>query len=210
MSAGAVVEPVDVGNQVVPGVVLRTPSRSRDAGSRSARRRAAPSRRRARRSTWIVPCVAGCDGPMLTMTSPSSLAALEGGRTGLGERGVQVGVVTSGTGTSGCSCSLRIVLAQRMADEALVEQDRAQVGVAAKDDAVHVVALALHEVRRAVQRHQRVDRRARSAGTRVFSRTRTRCVGGVEVIDDVEARRALPGQSTAVTSRNRSNANSRA
>ena len=75
-----------------------------------------------------------------------------------------------------------------MADEAFVEQDRPQVVVAAEDDAVHVVALALHERRRAVERAERVDDRLVGADPRLQADAhlvRRR----VEVVDDLEAER---------------------
>src|SRR5436190_2086167 len=98
--------------------------------------------------TWIVPCVAGCDGPMLTTTASSRSPRSNAGRMGLGRR------VPTGASKAASSRPVRhqrlllrlpVILAQGVTDEALVEQDRAQVGVAAEHDAVHVVALALHE-----------------------------------------------------------------
>ena len=71
------------------------------------------------------------------------------------------------------------------------EQDRAQVVVTAEHDAVHVVALPLHEAGRAVQRHQRVHRRILLGNARLEPRA-PEVLRRVEVIDDLEARR-LPG-----------------
>src|SRR5262245_57088580 len=53
----------------------------------------------------------------------------------------------------------RVVLAQRVAGEALVEEDRAQVVVAGELDAVHVVRFALHEPGRPVKPRERGHRR---------------------------------------------------
>src|SRR6185436_14666138 len=106
-----------------------------------------------------VPCVAGCDGPMLTMTESSRSGVAKIDRTGLA-RGVSTGGSASvAVRHERLLARLRVVLAQRMAGEALVQQDRAQVVIAAEDDAVHVVALALHEGRRPVELHERVDAR---------------------------------------------------
>ena len=138
--------------------------------------------------TWIVPCVAGCDGPMLTMTSPSARPARTRGGRGWASMSRRSGVM-SDRARAAARCCFGIVLAQRVPDEALVEQDRTQVGIAAEDDAVHVVALALHEARGAVQRDERVDRRDRLRRRASSARTRTQVRGGVEVVDDVEARR---------------------
>jgi len=79
-----------------------------------------------------VPCVAGCDGPMLTMTesSRSGLSKIE--RTGF-RSGVSIaGLVSAAVRHERLLLLLRVVLAQRVADEALVEQDRAQIVVAAE------------------------------------------------------------------------------
>src|ERR1043166_7724527 len=111
--------------------------------------------------SWTVPCVAGCDGPMLTTTSSSSAPRVNAGRIGFGR------LLATRESTAALFpirherlfARFRIVLAQRVAFEAFVEQDRAQVRIAAEDDAIHVVALALHEARRSVQRHERIDDR---------------------------------------------------
>ena len=77
-----------------------------------------------------------------------------------------------------------------MADEALVEQDRAQILVARELDAVHVVHFALHVARRTVvpgeRRHDRALRRHAQLEPDALV-----VAAAVEVIDDVEARRAL-------------------
>ena len=75
-----------------------------------------------------------------------------------------------------------------MADEALVQQERPQVGIAPEADAVHLVALALHECRRSVERGQRIDRRIAFAHPGAHSDTHLVC-RRVEVPDDLEARR---------------------
>ena len=54
---------------------------------------------------------------------------------------------------------LRVILAQRMALEAVVQQDAAQVRVAVEGDAEHVVHLALEPVGPLPHRHERVDAR---------------------------------------------------
>ena len=153
---------------------------------------------------WIVPCVAGCDGPMLTMTASSPRPRRTSGgpdwaawrcprrRPQLPVRHERLLLV------------LRVVLAQRMADEALVEQDRAQVGVAAEDDAVHVVALALHEGGRAVQRESASRPPARSRRHRVFRRTRDLVRASSRSGRRPRSAAHVRGQSTAVTSRSRS------
>src|SRR5688572_6065672 len=102
---------------------------------------------------WIVPCVAGCDGPMLTMTA-SSRAFEKAGRTGLGS---SMSTPLAPVWHERLLALLRVVLAQRVPRKALVEEHRPQIGIAAEDDAVHVVALALHEACRAVERGERVD-----------------------------------------------------
>src|SRR5262252_1076236 len=101
-----------------------------------------------------VPCVAGCDGPMLTMTEPSRCSPSKIERTGLGRLCSAVSTVRPSVAVrhQRLLAALRVVLAQRVAVEAFVEQDRPPVGVAAEADAVHVVALAFHEGRRAEQR----------------------------------------------------------
>src|SRR6266576_6502881 len=80
---------------------------------------------------------------------------------------------------------LVVILAQRMTYETFIEQDRAQVGIAAKDDAVHVMALALHELGRAVERYEGIDRRIRFRHARLQSDA-DHVRGGIEVIHDVE------------------------
>src|SRR5512141_2606717 len=90
-----------------------------------------------------VPCVAGCDGPMLTMTVSSRSRLSNAGRTGLGSL-CSTACPSGPVGHERLLAVLRVVLAQRVPDEAFVEQDRAQVVVAAKADAVHVVAFAFH------------------------------------------------------------------
>src|SRR5208283_525305 len=93
-------------------------------------------------------------------------------------------------GDQGLLVILAIVLAQRVALETLVEQDRSQVGVAAKDDAVHVMALTFHEMRRAVERHQGVHHRLRLGNAGLQSNAHA-VARGIEVINDVKARRSL-------------------
>src|SRR4029453_10594505 len=107
--------------------------------------------------TWIVPCVAGCEGPMLTMTVSSRCGFVNAGRIGLGICGLGTCISMSAPAAPLGEVEplaifhqrlfglFRIVLAQRVADEALVQQDRPQVGVAAEVDAVHLVAFALAE-----------------------------------------------------------------
>src|SRR5512144_3108163 len=95
-----------------------------------------------------VPCVHGCDGPMLTMTVSSRSPAVNAGRTGFG-RTVLTAFSSDPVGHEGLLALLRVVLAQRMPDEALVEQHGPQVVVAAEADAEHLVTFALHEPRRA-------------------------------------------------------------
>src|SRR5262245_37074331 len=99
---------------------------------------------------------------MLTITASSRSPRSNAGRIGFGRPESNGGV----TGAPSCPVrherllgELRVVLAQRMASEAFVEQDRTQVSVAAKHDPVHVVALALRESGRPVKRHERVDDR---------------------------------------------------
>ena len=158
ISAGAVVEPVDVGDQVVPGVdfallleaAVQVAAVHVDALHLLAVQRGddldRPVGRRVRR-------------PDVDDDRVVALAASNAGRTGLGSGAMStVGLVMSGRARAAAPAS-SVVLAQRVTDEAFVEQDRTQVGLAAKDDAVHVVALALHEARRAVQRDERVHGR---------------------------------------------------
>src|SRR5208283_5301592 len=93
-------------------------------------------------------------------------------------------------GDQGLLVILAIVLAQRVALETLVEQDRSQVGVAAKDDAVHVMALTFHEVCRTIDGHQRVDHGLRLRHARLQAHAHP-VEGGIEVIYDVKTRRPL-------------------
>ncbi len=185
-----VVEPVDVGNQVVPGVrlALLLEAAVQVAAVHVGAQHALavelrddldrPVRRRVRR-------------PDVDDDRVVTQRRLEGRADRIGQRGFHGSRRHFRYGTSGCSWSLRVVLAQRMADEALVEQDRAQVGVAAEDDAVHVVALPLHEARGAVQRDQRIDDRVLLRDARLQAHAYV-MLRRVEVPDDLEALRAGP------------------
>jgi hypothetical protein len=93
----------------------------------------------------------------MTESSRSGVPKID--RTGLGNEVRRVHDGLSPIRHERLLALLRVVLAQRVADEAFVEQDRPQVEVAAEADAVHVVALAFHEGRRAVERAERVDDR---------------------------------------------------
>ena len=75
-----------------------------------------------------------------------------------------------------------------MPDEAFIEKQRAQVGVAAEPDPVHVMALALHETRRAVEADQRIDGGVGFRYPRLHPDANA-VTRSVEVIDDFETQR---------------------
>src|SRR4051812_6468045 len=100
-----------------------------------------PSVRSTSRST---PCVLGCCGPMLTSissvrTSNSTIVWSSGSV-------LAVAMVLSTPDAVVFERKL-VVLAERMADPVLGQQDAAQVGVAREPDAAEVVHLALVPVR---------------------------------------------------------------
>ena len=85
----------------------------------------------------------------------------------------------------------REVLAQRMALEAVVGEDAAQIGMVGEEDAVHVEGLALEPVRR-FQKTGDTDGTGVSSSVRNLTRRRWLCLQRQQVIDDLEALRA-PG-----------------
>src|SRR5678816_2393615 len=122
-----------------------------------------------------VPCIAGCDGPMLIVissggsscsVSPRSCASLRPSTSCLSDvrsRGAAMSVLLLRRALDRVdrqvvaahqrlALLLRVVLAQRVADELLVEVDATEIGVAVEADAVHVVGLALLPVERGPQR----------------------------------------------------------
>src|SRR5512147_891624 len=142
---------------------------------------------------WIVPWVAGWDGPMLTMTVSSRCGVVNAGRTGLGifmsisvPRPVS-DIEPLAVRHERLLAQLRVILAQRIADKAFVQQQRPQVGIAVEADAVHLVALALHEGRGTVVPGQRLDHRF-ALGHLCLDAHPDAMLRRVEVPDDVEAR----------------------
>src|SRR6185503_21353102 len=101
---------------------------------------------------FTVPCVAGCDGPML-----SSWCSVWRSRS------KSSSLLSGGVGKCGCATLLvprtherlapllRIVLAQRVPFEFVVEQDPPQIRMSVEADPVEVPDLALHPVRRRPQ-----------------------------------------------------------
>src|SRR4029077_19053086 len=130
--------------------------------------------------------VGGCDGPRWTTTLSASAV-----RSRCGGTGELTSMASPGAVLDQRLLTLdRAALAQRMADEALVEQDRAQIIVARELDAVHVVHFALHVARGTVVPGER--RHDRPLGRHAHLEPNALVVAvAVEVIDDVEARRAL-------------------
>jgi hypothetical protein len=177
----AVVEAVDVRDQVVPGVVLALllEAAVQVAAVHVGAQDRSPS---SSAMIWIVPCVAGCDGPMLTMTVSSRCGVVERRADRVGDAQVHVSVPPRGGGElagprgtaraaarapSGSPCAAGGRRSPRTAGSAAGRRCR-------EADAVHLVALALHERGRAVERGQRVHLGSAS-GTRAFRRTRTLC-----------------------------------
>src|SRR6185312_14674152 len=86
-----------------------------------------------------------------------------------------------------------IVLAQRVADELLVHEDAAQIGMAAELDAVEIPDLALHPVGAMPELDGAVERRVRAVLGLGHLRLDAQARAGLElaqVIDDLEARLA--------------------
>ena len=83
---------------------------------------------------------------------------------------------------------LRVVLAQRVADEPFVEQDRTQIIVASKDNPVHVVAFPLHEASRTVETNEGVHCGIVLGDAGLEPDADPLC-RGVEVVHKLEARR---------------------
>src|SRR5271166_2020177 len=141
----------------------------------------------------MVPCEAGCDGPIWSsmISSVGSEASsfcdqragndmrilLLGGPQRLGDR--------IDLGNDRLPLLEWIILAQRMADETVIHQDAPQVRVAAKLDAEHVEAFALQPVRRLPDRI-----RARHPGVigleMDFHAQALIFADGFELIDDLE------------------------
>src|SRR5262245_19738968 len=99
-----------------------------------------------------VPCIAGCDGPMLTVISSwgSSVSTSRSAESLRPRTRVLRSAMTSSRSLEQVRAAdqrlplfLRVVLAQRVADELLVHVDPPQIGVALEADAVHVEGLAL-------------------------------------------------------------------
>src|SRR5690348_15594204 len=113
-----------------------------------------------------VPCIAGCDGPMLIVirSGGSSCSLSDRSCTSLRPSTSCLIVDVSGISIRLLRCRdevvapherlallLGVVLAQRIADELLVEEDPAQIGMAVEADPVHVERLALLPVERRPQ-----------------------------------------------------------
>ena len=103
---------------------------------------------------------------------------------------------------------LRIVLAQRIADELLVQEDAAQVGVTVEADAVHVERLALLPVERRPQLDERRHARV-LLGHRDLEAHAVAVLERAQLVADLEARLvsfqcALGGTPTGVQSSDRS------
>src|SRR5664280_122562 len=150
-----------------------------------------PSSVTTRRST---PCVDGCCGPMLTTTSlkarpstsepsPRAVASSMRRRASL--------TASSGSGVSNCSNmrvvldEVDVVLAQRVADEVVLEQDAAQVGMPEVLDPDHVPSLALMPVRGRPDTGHGVDLglRARQLHVQLEVRVRLPRVHVVDALD---------------------------
>src|SRR5947209_3530151 len=122
-----------------------------------------PSRVRIRRS---VVCVAGCCGPKLSVQRNSLPAPLRAASSAYGS------ATSSGIGSafrpsevrevmSLAVTATRIVLPQRVADEALRHQNPPQVRMAGELNAVKVIDLALHPVGAAPERESARHRQVR-------------------------------------------------
>ena len=179
-----VVQPIGVREDLRLGRVLRLLLEAAvqvaelDVGAgRSARRRRSSTMR-------TVPCIAGCDGPMLSGmgsvgssgASPRSGGVLEAedDAAGLGGRQrcfrscacrASVYAVPAARRHQRLALLLGVVLAQRVADELRVHEDAAQVGVALEADAVQVEGLALEPVRRPATAAPACRRVGSSSGT---------------------------------------------
>src|SRR4029453_14504426 len=126
-----------------------------------------PSRRRL---NLMVPCDAGCDGPIwisVISLSPWSVSWNRSGMSVPGVRSILAAVLPReprlrdgiALGNQGLPLVPRVVLAQRVALELRVHEDAPQVGVADEADAVHVPDLALGPQGRVPQRRGARDRR---------------------------------------------------
>src|SRR6266478_4875732 len=116
---------------------------------------------------FTVPCVDGCDGPIWISIGCVWRSSTSGGSVGP----AAIALLLARLGALGLlrrdvalrderlALLLRVVLAQRMTLELLVQIDAAQVGMTVEDDAVHVVRLALEPVRAAPDGRQRSDAR---------------------------------------------------
>src|SRR5882757_7177618 len=153
--------------------------------------------------SWMrtVPCVAGCDGPILSSIaskfmsreSCSSIFVPLCCSSAIRSSDAQVVVLRIGMHRTRTdqrlALLLRVVLAQRVALELLVKVDALQVGVAVEDDAVHVPGLALEPVRTRPQRDH--ARQLRIALLERHLDAYAVVLGErVEVVDDLEARLA--------------------
>src|SRR5262245_36398364 len=107
-----------------------------------------------------VPCVAGCEGPMLSSwcsTWRSFSKSSASGGSGSPTSGSRVAIALIPRPHQRLPLLLGIVLAQRMAVELLVQKYPAQVGVPPEADPVEVPHLALHPVRRGPEGAQARD-----------------------------------------------------
>src|SRR5262245_11055195 len=100
-----------------------------------------------------VPCVAGCDGPMFRIWCSVWRSRSKSSSSGSARRPEMPVIASVPRPDQGLPLLLRVVLAERMALEAVVEQDPAQVRMTAEAHAVEVEDLALHPVGRCVERH---------------------------------------------------------
>src|SRR5690349_4841141 len=148
-----------------------------------------------------VPCIAGCDGPMLTVikSGGSSVSVSDRSWTSLRPRTswrrsamvpldrIDDEVVAA---HERLPLLLGVVLAERVADELFVEVDPAQVRVPLELDAVHVEGLALLPVERGPQLGER--RQARVAfGQLDLEADAVAVRERAELVGDGEARLAL-------------------
>src|SRR5262245_16374118 len=136
---------------------------------------------------FTVPCVAGCDGPMLSTWCSVCRSRSKSSSERSGASGKYGSDMLVPRADQRLAPLLRVVLAQRMPFELPVEQDAAQIGMTVEADAVQVPDLAFHPVRRGVERRRGVDarvvgRHAHLDAHAVIARER------IEVVDDLEAR----------------------
>src|SRR5262249_27086521 len=145
---------------------------------------------------FTVPCVAGCDGPMFRIWCSVWRSRSRSSSSGGASRSGLMSTTLVPRAHQRLAPLLRIVLAQPVARELVVQQDAAQVGMAAEADPVQVPRLALHPVGGRPHRDERVDLALLGDGG--LHAQAVAALQRVEVVDDLEARARVPGVALVV------------